>query len=254
MPITPRIIDESNDKKYFTIVPNYIVNHSSVWEQGVYLVMKRIAGEEGKCFASQREIASRLKVSQQQVSKVIKQLVKRRWIKQEGFVSGKTRPVKCWRIIDLWKLNMDYYNNEKIHHPHGKSNQNQKDNVTTEYKIDAPHGKEEETIGRRNNNSNGQAIAGKELNFLIDSFKSVNPSFERLFCNKTQRDALNRMIRKHGVEKIRWVLDRLPELARSQYAPVVTTPYQLEQKLGQVIIFLGRENKGGGAVDARNVE
>jgi len=96
--------------------------------------------------------------------------------------------------------------------------------------------------------------SGKRINELITLFKPVNPSFERLFPNKGQRSALERMVEKHGEEKIRWVLERLSEFAKTPYAPVVTTPYQLEQKLGQVIIFLGRKaNEKGGVVDARNI-
>ena len=37
------ISDESGDKKYFTLVPNYILNHSSAIDQSLYLQMKRFA-------------------------------------------------------------------------------------------------------------------------------------------------------------------------------------------------------------------
>jgi len=119
MPKTPQIIDESGDKKYFTIIPNYITNHSSIWEQGAYLTMKRIAGENGKCFASQKELARRLEISQPTMARIIKKLVSRGWIEQEGFQAGKTRPIKCWRIIDLWQLNTNYYK-KKIDKPQNK--------------------------------------------------------------------------------------------------------------------------------------
>lgn len=170
MPATPQIIDESGDKKYFTIVPNYVVNHSTVWEQGVYLVMKRLAGEEGKCFASQKEIAARLQVSQPTVGRVIQKLVKRGWIRQEGFVPGKTRPVKCWRIIDLWKKNIEFYEQEKIDKPQNISSEKRKDRLTTEYMIDKPQNKEEETIEEDNNNQR-KAEKGKKKNNVDKSVK-----------------------------------------------------------------------------------
>jgi len=98
------------------------------------------------------------------------------------------------------------------------------------------------------------SVNGKDFNDLIALFEPVNPSFERLFPNKGQRSALERLLKKHGYKKIKWILDKLPAIAKMSYAPVVTTPYQLEQKLGQIIIFLGRENnKGGGVTDARNI-
>jgi len=108
-----------------------------------------------------------------------------------------------------------------------------------------------------NNNKKEEqlSITGKETNDLIALFESVNPSYERLFPNKGQRSALDRLIKKHGYKKIKWIIDKLPEISKMSYAPVVTTPYQLEQKLGQLVIFLGRENnKEGGITDARNIE
>jgi hypothetical protein len=47
-----KILDNSGDKRYFTIVPNYILNHSTAIDQALYLQMKRLAGDEGLCFAT----------------------------------------------------------------------------------------------------------------------------------------------------------------------------------------------------------
>ena len=113
MPRSPQIIDETNDRKYFALIPNYITNHSSFLEQGLYLTMKRIAGENGVCFASQAEIAKRGGVAQETVSRTLKKLVKRGWIIADGYQARRTRPIKRWRIVDLWQLNMDYYNKPK---------------------------------------------------------------------------------------------------------------------------------------------
>jgi hypothetical protein len=112
--------------------------------------------------------------------------------------------------------------------------------------------------GNKLNNINiiETSVSGKETNDLIDLFKTVNPSHERLFANKSQREALKRLIEKNGYEKIKWILDNLPKIANKQYAPVITTPCELETKLGQLIIFLGREMEGQKSksiVDARDV-
>jgi len=79
-------------------------------------------------------------------------------------------------------------------------------------------------------------VAG--LNLLIERFKKVNPSYERLFSNKTQRAALERMVKKHGKEKVENMIDYLPKIFGKPYAPVIFTPYQLENKLGQLISFI----------------
>ena len=103
-----KIIDKSGDRKYFTIIPNYIVNHSTVYEQAIYLYMKRVAGEEGTCWESPINIAKKLGVDPKTVRKHQKRLVERGWIEEVG-KAGKTKPTIEYKIIDLWELNVRYY-------------------------------------------------------------------------------------------------------------------------------------------------
>ena len=145
------IKDGSNDRSYFALIPYLIVNHSDHWEQSLYLQMKRFAGESdnGTCFASQETLSKAMKVSQPTVSRTLKKLAQRGWIEEIGRKNGKTHPIVEYRIVDLWKLNMEMYS-KKITEPQNKSSQNTKDSQTTEYKIAKPQNTEEETIGRRN--------------------------------------------------------------------------------------------------------
>lgn len=83
------------------------------------------------------------------------------------------------------------------------------------------------------------SVAG--LNDLIELFKPINPSYERLFANTTQRSALERLVKKHGQEKILWTLNILPKTNSMKFAPTITTPIQLEEKLGMLISFINRE-------------
>jgi DNA-binding transcriptional regulator YhcF (GntR family) len=103
-----KIIDNSGDRRYFTMIPNYIVNHSSVYEQALYLVMKRIAGEEGTCWASPITIGKMMHISPNTVRKNLEKLIQRGWIKVIGY-KGKTKPTKEYEIVDLWKFNVNYY-------------------------------------------------------------------------------------------------------------------------------------------------
>ncbi len=88
---------------------------------------------------------------------------------------------------------------------------------------------------------------GKKINFLIEKFKSINPSYERLFANKSQRSALERMIKKFGFSKMERIIDALPEITCQKFAPRITTPITLENKLGDLIIFV-EQQKGGGTI------
>jgi hypothetical protein len=103
----------------------------------------------------------------------------------------------------------------------------------------------------------------KDLNYLIAMFKPINPNFERLFPNKSQRAALQRQVNKFTLPKIENLLTQLPVLLARPYCPQITTPVQLENKMGDLINFMRKEKldlkmaNGPGnmkrGVDARDV-
>ncbi len=108
-----RVDDESGDRKYFTMVPNYVLNHSGVVEQGLYLQMKRFAGEHGSCFASGRTLRKKLGIGLKAYNKAIKYLLVHEWIyykgKQMVNTAGGAQMVPIYGVKDLWKLNNDFY-------------------------------------------------------------------------------------------------------------------------------------------------
>ena len=77
-----------------------------------------------------------------------------------------------------------------------------------------------------------------EVNFLIGLFEKVNPSYKRLYANKTQRSALERMIKEHGEERLQEIIGKLPDIVTKPYAPKITTPVQLERDFGKLIIYI----------------
>jgi hypothetical protein len=72
-------------------------------------------------------------------------------------------------------------------------------------------------------------------------FKEVNPSWERLYSNKTERAALVRLVEKYGADTISKWARALPKIISQPYSPQITTPYELERKLGQLMSFLQRK-------------
>lgn len=78
-----------------------------------------------------------------------------------------------------------------------------------------------------------------QINQLIEKFKPINPSYKRLYPNKSQRSALERMIKEHGFEKLSGLIEVLPEILIKDYAPRITTPITLENKLGDLMLFIG---------------
>ena len=112
-----KIQDDSGDKKYFTIIPNYILNHSTLWDREVYIQMKRITGEDGTCWTSQNTLSKQCGICINRLKKSLEYLVKNQWIKQIGkkeiSTKGGIQEVNEYRVADLWKLNIDFYENNK---------------------------------------------------------------------------------------------------------------------------------------------
>ena len=103
------IQDESGDRKYFTQIPNIVVNHSTAYEQSLYLIMKRIAGETGTCFASLNWLAKKMGVHRITVKQTINKLLKGKWIKEIEKKKVKGGCVRQFKIIDIWAENIKEY-------------------------------------------------------------------------------------------------------------------------------------------------
>lgn len=73
---------------------------------------------------------------------------------------------------------------------------------------------------------------------LIEAFNGVNPSYQKFFANTTQRQALERLTKKVDSEKLKEIIRFLPKTNQQKYAPSITTPLQLEDKLAQWLAFM----------------
>lgn len=102
---------------------------------------------------------------------------------------------------------------------------------------------------RSEDNTSGAPAAGPDpINPIINQFQEINPNFERLFRNKTQRGAAERMLKKLGVEKLGQIIAVLPFSNKDQYGPTITTPLQLEDKMGQLMAWYEKkQNKKVGS-------
>lgn len=108
-----KIEDKSGDKNYFTIVPNYILNHSTATAQALYLQLKRLAGDRGMAYSGRRYLMEKLRISKNTLRKEFEYLLEKGWIKYAGEkevdTDGGKQKVKAYKIVDLWKINAEYY-------------------------------------------------------------------------------------------------------------------------------------------------
>lgn len=109
------IEDNSGDKDCFTIIPNYILNHSSATDQALYLQMKRLTadGKKDYCYPSFNYLLKQLHIGKKTLKKSLKYLIDHKWIdtigKRQVITAGGYQWVNAYKINNIWSLNNEYY-------------------------------------------------------------------------------------------------------------------------------------------------
>jgi len=113
-----RIQDDSSDRKYFTIIPNYIANHSSANDQALYFQIKKHAGDDGECYVSQKTLMEKLDIGDKALKKSFTYLLENNWIKFIGLkdvmTSGGMQKIKSYKVVDIWKMNVNHYESKGV--------------------------------------------------------------------------------------------------------------------------------------------
>lgn len=109
------IEDNSGDKDFFTIVPNYILNHSTAVDQALYLQLKRLSGDGKKnyCYPSFRYLQKHLHIGKKSLKKSLEYLIGHKWIenlgKRQMHTGGGMQWINAYKINDIWNLNAEHY-------------------------------------------------------------------------------------------------------------------------------------------------
>ena len=107
------IQDQTPDRRYFTIIPNILDElELSPYAVRLYLRVKRRAGENGECFENSQHLAEGCNMSKAQISRTKVELEKAGLITIEKRSLGHGHfPGHIITIRDIWKRNVDYYDN-----------------------------------------------------------------------------------------------------------------------------------------------
>lgn len=106
----------------------------------------------------------------------------------------------------------------------------------------------------KNNTSKKEFLQTTQINELISLFKEVNPMYKDLFKRKNERDAINDLAEQLTYDKLKSIIEHLPDIINKPYAPKITSPLQLKRDLGKLVAFYNQEkskllvNKGKGFV------
>lgn len=92
----------------------------------------------------------------------------------------------------------------------------------------------------------GAAGQENEINKIFEIFYLINPTIN--FGNITNRKAVEAMIKRFGFDQTKRTAEYAIQVQGKEYAPTITTPYQLKEKLAQLKIYFEKSKqpqKGG---------
>lgn len=247
-----KIQNDSGDRKYFTIIPNYILNHSTLWDREVYIQMKRITGEDGTCWTSRNTLAKQCGISINRLQKSIKYLVEHHWIEQIGtkpvMTKGGVQEVNEYRVCDLWNINNEFYQKNK-----GGSLEipplNQRG------VMEMPKGGHHMTSNKNHinkNPTNAETSSAVDIPLIIKAFEEIDLKNKRFYGNKTQREACAFLIDNYGLSEVLVLIPKLKETNKTSFYQI-TTPLEMVDKITKVFNDITRKksdvkSKGRGFV------
>jgi len=206
-------------------IPDILLERTDLdmYEKVLIAIMGRLGALEKPIYPRQKWLAEKMGISESGIRKILKRLRNKKIVKYEG---------KKWKIA-MYSLT----------DPIGRLSPTQQDGDSPTQQDGDKKDIHSKDIQIKNIAT--PSVAGKEINDLIEKFRFVNPACDRLFKNKTERDALERLVKKFGIEKIEKIIEALPKINAKPYAPRVTTPYKLEAKFGELLIFIKKEQEKG---------
>lgn len=91
-------------------------------------------------------------------------------------------------------------------------------------------------------------VVADKTNEIIELFKEINPSYERFFSNKTQREVIKRLLSKYTQDQIMRLIKIAKIANQNKYAPITTTPLQLESNIAKLVYWSQKNNKNNVAI------
>lgn len=81
-----------------------------------------------------------------------------------------------------------------------------------------------------------------QVNKIMDIFYKFNPLTN--YGNTTQRRAIQDLLVKFSLDELEAIVKYALSISAEKFAPVITTPLQLKNKMGELIAFKQRADKG----------
>jgi len=202
----------------------YLVNRVSHKDTGKY--------KRGETFLQYEWVCERTGASIDQVKKCIG------WLRGMGMVSTRRSTRGVWvevcKYSHFQRLDNYYYG---IKAPDVAPEKHQRSTREA-----LRYNKNDKNDKNDNITLQADACETEQITELITLFRdSVNPSIN--YGNKTTRKACVDLIKKFGFEEVKRGISAAVSVQGEKFAPVITTPYQFQQKLGAIKIYFDRQSK-----------
>jgi hypothetical protein len=244
-------VRDKRNKGWFYLDNEYLNGFGSILGAdaiAVYVSLCRHSNDEQRCFPSQETIAREINRSERRVREVIKQLEENKIIK----IIKERSDGGTWLNNTYYLLDKTEWKYPKAHSSYGSPEAND-DTTRGTSRHDQRHVVPINNTNKNNTNKKNTntaiKIAGDNINNLINLFKPINPSYDRFFSNKTERLALERLLKKTDYDNLCNVISKLKETNGIRYAPTITSPLELERKLASLIAFIRKQNNNSKIIE-----
>lgn len=239
-----RIIDKRTKEKF--ILDDYYLNGQAKlcgWQATItYVSLCRHANKSQECFPSIKLMSEELNVSRNTIIKGLKNLENYNVIQIE-----KTRNKK-----GQW-LNNTYFLIDKSKWFNAQVDESDLDTQVPVVTQPSPSGDiSKSPTGTLRKHIEGNTYKEthisvssdtdhKQIIEIFDLFKGINPTIN--YGHRTNRKACSDLIGQFGLEKTISTAKYAISVQGQQYAPTITTPYQLKNKMGDLKVYYNKQTK-----------
>jgi len=254
----------NENQGYFFIIPTVLVEQGDHIKALLYGLISSLVSKEGYCWASNKYLAEKLgRKDCSVISTKIAELENDGWVisevdKQAGnqrkiWISNPT-PIRKKPKTSLEKTKDLIGKNQRGSLEKTKEGHWKKPKTSLEISKDSNI--KEKYKEKDNNNKRAEArqdiqILESEIepkhsstdpvNQVFEVFyKTINPAIN--YGNKGTRSAAEWLVKKYGLEKTIAMAKFACEIQGQPYSPTITTPYQLKENLGKLVVYAQKQS------------
>lgn len=193
---------------------------------------------KGWCYASKKTIGEFIGIHESNVLRIIKRLIEKGMVEREEETKYLRTTMLWYDTVVVERLKMKVSKGSETLSKVAKRQPEGSEMLVKE---------DSETLHNKNNTNNtiNKDLAtnvADPINQVLEVFyKTINPTIN--FGNKTQRAAAQKLIDKLGLDKTINAAKYAISIQTDRYAPTITTPLALQNKLGDLVAYKQKNNK-----------